>query len=103
MTNSAFTFNTVQLPMLANSVGIYGGNGNRVEDNMLSPTRWSRSSGIAISTRFAPVPFSGTTSVQRNTLTRTGGYEHNWGSAARAHCGSTPTRPTSPRRSWSRT
>lgn len=77
VTDSAFRFNTVQLPMLANTVGIYGGHGNRVEDNVLADTV-TGSSGIAISSRFAPVPFSGTTSVQRNTLTRTGGYEPNW-------------------------
>ncbi|WP_329229215.1 carbohydrate-binding protein [Streptomyces sp. NBC_01460] len=77
VTDSAFRFNTVQLPMLANTVGIYGGHGNRVEDNLLADTV-TGSSGIAISSRFAPVPFSGTTSVQRNTLTRTGGYEPNW-------------------------
>ncbi|MFG1702124.1 CBM35 domain-containing protein [Nonomuraea sp. M3C6] len=77
VTNSAFTFNTVTLPMLANTVGVYGGSGNRVEDNLLSDTV-TASAGIAISTRFAPVPFSGTTSVQRNTLARTGGYEPNW-------------------------
>ncbi|WP_432104528.1 CBM35 domain-containing protein [Streptomyces sp. bgisy091] len=79
VTDSAFRFNTVQLPMLANTVGIYGGHGNRVEDNLLSDTV-TGSSGIAISSRFAPVPFSGTTTVRRNTLTRTGGYEPNWGS-----------------------
>ncbi|MFC7643142.1 right-handed parallel beta-helix repeat-containing protein [Streptosporangium lutulentum] len=78
VTNCAFTFNTVSLPLLANTVGVYGGNGNRVEDNLLSDTV-TGSSGIAISTRFSPVPFSGTTSVQRNTLTRTGGFEPNWG------------------------
>ncbi|MFJ8883708.1 carbohydrate-binding protein [Streptomyces sp. NPDC102402] len=77
VTDSAFRFNTVQLPMLANTVGIYGGHGNRVEDNLLADTV-TGSSGIAVSSRFAPVPFSGTTSVQRNTLTRTGGYEPNW-------------------------
>ncbi|MFE6183584.1 carbohydrate-binding protein [Streptomyces sp. NPDC056465] len=77
VTDSVFRFNTVQLPLLANTVGIYGGHGNRVEDNLLADTV-TGSSGIAISSRFAPVPFSGTTSVQRNTLTRTGGYEPNW-------------------------
>ncbi|WP_436761368.1 carbohydrate-binding protein [Streptosporangium sp. V21-05] len=78
VTNCAYTFNTVSLPMLANAVGVYGGTGNRVEDNLLSDTV-TGSSGIAISTRFSPVPFAGTTSVQRNTLTRTGGFEPNWG------------------------
>ncbi|MFJ4923859.1 carbohydrate-binding protein [Streptomyces sp. NPDC088725] len=77
VTNSAFRFNTVQVPLLANTVGIYGGTANRVEDNVLSDTV-TASAGIAISSRFAPVPFSGTTSVQRNTLQRTGGFEPNW-------------------------
>lgn len=77
VTDCAFRFNTVQLPLLANTVGIYGGHANRVEDNLLADTV-TGSAGIAISSRFAPVPFSGTTSVQRNTLTRTGGYEPNW-------------------------
>ncbi|WP_329541766.1 CBM35 domain-containing protein [Streptomyces sp. NBC_01358] len=77
VTDCAFRFNTVQLPLLANTVGIYGGHANRVEDNLLADTV-TGSSGIAISSRFAPVPFSGTTAVLRNTLTRTGGYEPNW-------------------------
>jgi hypothetical protein len=79
VTNSAFTFDTVQLPMLANTAGIYGGNGNRITDNLLSDTV-TASAGIAVGTRFNPVPLSGTTVVARNTLTRTGGYEPNWGS-----------------------
>jgi hypothetical protein len=78
VTNSAYTFVTVQVPLLANAVGIYGGNGNRIEDSLLSDTV-TASAGIAISTRFGPVGFSGTTRVARNTLTRTGGYENNWG------------------------
>ncbi|MCX5140444.1 CBM35 domain-containing protein [Streptomyces sp. NBC_00338] len=77
VTDCVFRFNTVQVPLLANTVGIYGGHANRVEDNLLADTV-TGSAGIAISSRFAPVPFSGTTSVQRNTLTRTGGYEPNW-------------------------
>ncbi|MEU4235782.1 CBM35 domain-containing protein [Actinoplanes sp. NPDC026619] len=79
VTNSAFTFNTLQLPMLANTAGIYGGNGNRITDNLMSDTV-TASAGIAVGTRFNPVPLSGTTVVARNTLTRTGGFEPNWGS-----------------------
>ncbi len=75
--NCAFTFDTVQLPLLANAVGMYGGADNRAEDNLLSDTV-NASAGIAIGNRFAPAPFSGTQSIQRNTLLRTGGYEHNW-------------------------
>jgi hypothetical protein len=36
------------------------------------------SAGIAISSRFNPTPFQGTTYVERSTLTRTGGYEPYW-------------------------
>ena len=79
VTNSAFTFNTLQLPMLANTAGIYGGNGNRITDNLMADTV-TASAGIAVGTRFNPVPLSGTTVVARNTLTRTGGFEPNWGS-----------------------
>jgi hypothetical protein len=79
VTNSAFTANTLQLPMLGNTAGIYGGNGNRITDNLMSDTV-TASAGIAVGTRFNPVPLSGTTVVARNTLTRTGGYEPNWGS-----------------------
>jgi hypothetical protein len=75
--NDAFTFNTVQVPVLANTVGIYGGSNLRVEDNLLSDTV-TAGAGIAISTRFNPTPFSGTQSVLRNTLTRTGSLEPNW-------------------------
>jgi hypothetical protein len=75
--SGAYRFDTVQSPLLANCFGVYGGTSNRVEDNLCSDTV-TASAGIAISTRFAPVPFSGTTSVQRNTLQRAGGYEPNW-------------------------
>ncbi|WP_405014708.1 carbohydrate-binding protein [Kitasatospora sp. NBC_01539] len=79
VTNSAFRHNTAQAPLLANAAAIYGGNGNRIEDNVFADTV-TGSAGIAISTRFTPVAFSGTTSVKRNTLTRTGGLEPNWNS-----------------------
>ncbi|BCY08438.1 CBM35 domain-containing protein [Actinoplanes sp. L3-i22] len=79
VTDSAFTFNTVQLPMLANTAAIYGGSGNRIADNLLADTV-TASAGIAVGTRFNPVPLSGTTVLARNTLTRTGGYEPNWAS-----------------------
>ncbi|MEU7825885.1 carbohydrate-binding protein [Catellatospora sp. NPDC049133] len=80
VTNSAFTFNTVALPMLANGAAIYGGNGNRVEDNLISDSVYA-GSGIAISTWHGALPFSNTTSVQRNTLTRTSSFERNWNSS----------------------
>ncbi|GAA2382452.1 hypothetical protein Cme02nite_53640 [Catellatospora methionotrophica] len=80
VTNSAFTFNSIALPMLANSAAIYGGNGNRIEDNLISDSVYA-GSGIAISTWHGALPFSNTTSVQRNTLTRTSSFERNWNSS----------------------
>jgi hypothetical protein len=77
--NCAYTFDTVQTPLLANAIGIYGGSGNAATDNLLSDTV-NASAGIAVSTRFG-IPFSGPVTVARNTLTRTGGYEPNWQTA----------------------
>ncbi|WP_284747810.1 carbohydrate-binding protein [Amycolatopsis sp. RTGN1] len=77
---SAYTFNTVQSPALANGIGVFGGSGNRVEDNVVSDNV-EAGSGITVGTRFNPVPLSGTTSIRRNTLLRTGSFEHNWNSA----------------------
>ncbi|WP_433089370.1 carbohydrate-binding protein [Dactylosporangium sp. CA-052675] len=76
VTNSSYTFNTVQTPLLANGIGIYGGSGNLAADNLVSDTV-TGSAGITVSSRFG-IPFSGPTTVTRNTLTRTGGYEPNW-------------------------
>ncbi|GAA3595244.1 CBM35 domain-containing protein [Kribbella ginsengisoli] len=78
--NCAFTFNTATLPALANTAAIYGGNGNRIEDNLFSDTVYT-ASGITISTWHSAQPFSGTTSVQRNTITRAGGFNTDWNSS----------------------
>ncbi|WP_410574369.1 carbohydrate-binding protein [Amycolatopsis sp. cmx-4-61] len=80
VTGSAYTFNTVQSPALANGIGIFGGTGNRVEDNIVADIV-TAGSGITVGTRFNPVPLSGTTSIRRNTLLRTGSFEDNWNSA----------------------
>ena len=77
---SAYTFNTVQSPALANGIGVFGGSGNRVEDNLVADSV-TAGSGITVGTRFNPVPLSGTTSIRRNTLLRTGSFEYNWNSA----------------------
>ncbi len=76
---NVFRSNSVGLPMLANGIAIYGGSDNRIEDNLVTDTVIA-AAGIAISTRaeFNPQPFAGTTTVERNTLTRSGGYEENW-------------------------
>ncbi|MDI4645286.1 S-layer homology domain-containing protein [Cohnella hashimotonis] len=71
-------FNTIQLPTLADNVAVFGGKDNAIRDNIITDTM-GFGAGIAISTRFNPVPFAGTTVVERNTLLRTGGREPNWG------------------------
>ena len=71
--NDALTFDTAQVPVLANTAGVYGGTNMRSEDNLLSDTVLE-GSGIAVSTRFGN-PFSGTQYVQRNTLIRTGSLD----------------------------
>lgn len=77
VSGSVFAFNTVQSPNHANGIAVYGGGGgNRVEDNLVADTVMA-SAGITVSTRFG-VPFTGTTTVQRNTITRGGGREPNW-------------------------
>ncbi|WP_327256897.1 right-handed parallel beta-helix repeat-containing protein [Streptomyces sp. NBC_01244] len=78
VTDCVLRFNTVQLPLLANGAAIYGGSGNRIEDNLVADTV-TGAAGIAVSTRFG-IPFSGPTTVQRNTIDRAGGYEPNWAS-----------------------
>lgn len=77
--NNTFSFNTAQLPILANTYAIYGGKDNKILDNIGADTVTS-AAGIAISSRFSPSAFAGTTEVRRNTLTRTGSYEYGWNS-----------------------
>jgi Alpha-1,3-glucanase catalytic domain D1/Alpha-1,3-glucanase catalytic domain D2 len=71
-TNNVFRFNTVQAPWMANCVGIYGGNDNKIEDNICSDT--VQYPGILIAQQFTSHPFGGTTSIQRNSLVRDGGF-----------------------------
>jgi hypothetical protein len=75
--NNTLQSNTVQLPWLASNIAVYGGAGNKVLDNLVQDTV-AFGAGIMVSSRHNPVPFSGTTIVERNTLLRTGGREHNW-------------------------
>ena len=77
VTRSSFVHNTVQTPLLGNGAAIYGGDSNRIAQSIVRDTL-TAPAGIAVSTRFNPVPFSGTTLVEGNTLVRTGGWEPNW-------------------------
>ena len=79
--NDVFRFNTLQLPILANTVGIYGGANNSVTDNLASYTV-TQGAGIHIGNRFGSVPLSGMTTIARNTLTRTGSLSEDWNLAS---------------------
>lgn len=72
--NNTARFNTVSLPWLANNIAVFGGTDNKIQDNVAKDTIIN-GSGITVSTRFNPLPFAGTTVVERNTLIRTGSYD----------------------------
>jgi hypothetical protein len=74
-TNNVFRFNTVQIPWRANCFAIYGGKDNRIEDNLCYDV--VTYPGILIAQQFNSNPFEGTTSIQRNSLIRTGGPMFN--------------------------
>jgi hypothetical protein len=76
---NVFRKNYVQIPWKANCFGIYGGQDNKIEDNVCADT--VQYPGILFARQFDSQPFSGTTEVNRNTLLRTGGnaYEHTHG------------------------
>ncbi len=74
--NDLVAFNTVQLPMLANCSGVYGGSNNSVTDNVLADTV-STGGGVNIGNIFGAIPLAGTTTVARNTLIRTGAIDRN--------------------------
>ncbi|HEY0192167.1 MAG TPA: right-handed parallel beta-helix repeat-containing protein, partial [Kofleriaceae bacterium] len=77
-TNNLITGNRVQFPIHANGIAVYGGAGNTVQDNTVSDIV-QYGSGIYLANRFGEVPFSGTTTVTGNTLTRTGSFDPDYG------------------------
>ncbi len=74
-TANVIHFNTVQVPWRANCFGVYGGRDNRIEDNLCYDV--VTYPGILVAQQFTSQPFSGTTTIQRNTLVRTGGHMFN--------------------------
>jgi len=79
VTGCSATYNTVQSPIQANGIGVYGGANNSVQNNAVTDTV-AFGSGITISTAFGG-GFSGPTTVSGNALTRASSYNSNWGSA----------------------
>lgn len=77
--NSGNTFarNTVQTPVLANGIAIYGGHDITVEGNLVAdPVR--EGSGLHAGARFGAEPFEGALTFRDNTTVRAGGLDLNW-------------------------
>ncbi len=69
--DNVFSNNTIQLPWRANGIAVYGGYGNKIENNLVYDTM--NYPGIMLATDHDPVPFSGETLIANNGLYRTGG------------------------------
>ncbi|MFC1400771.1 MULTISPECIES: glycosyl hydrolase family 28-related protein [Streptacidiphilus] len=75
--NDTFDHNTVQTPVLANGIAIYGGTDNTVSNNLIAdPIR--EGSGIQVGSRFGSEAFTGHLWITGNTTVRAGTYELNW-------------------------
>jgi Pectate lyase superfamily protein len=76
-TGNTFDHNTVQTPVLANGIAIYGGADNTVSNNLIAdPIR--EGSAIHVGSRFGAVAFTGHLWITDNTTVRAGTYELNW-------------------------
>ncbi|WP_147943857.1 glycosyl hydrolase family 28-related protein [Microbispora sp. CSR-4] len=74
---NTFDHNTIQTPVLANGIAIYGGRDNTVSDNLIAdPIR--EGSAIQVGSRFGAEPFTGRLRINGNTTVRAGTYELNW-------------------------
>ncbi|MFD0203701.1 MULTISPECIES: glycosyl hydrolase family 28-related protein [Saccharothrix] len=72
-----FERNTVQSPVLANGIALYGGTDNAVVGNLVAdPVR--EGSGIQLGSRFGAQPFTGQILITDNTTVRAGTHELNW-------------------------
>lgn len=77
-TNNTFSYNTVQIPTLANNIAIYGGKDNKVIGNLCTDTILS-GSGISFGTNFSPPSMTGNLTIQNNMLLRTGSAHRDYG------------------------
>ena len=75
--NNTFDHNTVQTPVLANGIALYGGTDNTVSNNLVAdPIR--EGSALQIGSRFGAQPFTGHVWITNNTTVRAGTFELNW-------------------------
>jgi F5/8 type C domain/Pectate lyase superfamily protein/Abnormal spindle-like microcephaly-assoc'd, ASPM-SPD-2-Hydin len=75
--NDSFDHDTVQYPILANGIAIYGGHDNAVTDNRVIDAGLTQGGGIHVAQRFSSTPL-GKTDVLRNTIIRSGSLDPNW-------------------------
>ena len=74
---NVFDHNTIQSPVLANGIAVYGGRDNTVSNNVVAdPVR--EGSGLHAGQRFGSTPFAGTLRFSDNTTVRAGSFELNW-------------------------
>eukprot|EP00026_Physarum_polycephalum_P005176 Phypoly_transcript_05206.p1 GENE.Phypoly_transcript_05206~~Phypoly_transcript_05206.p1 ORF type:complete len:216 (-),score=36.00 Phypoly_transcript_05206:137-784(-) len=71
---NTFQFNTASLPVLANTIAIYGGSDNSATDNLCLDTI-VEGAGLQTGCRFGSVSLAGTTTFARNTLIRCGSFD----------------------------
>jgi hypothetical protein len=75
--NNTFDHNSVQTPVLANGIALYGGTDNTVSNNLIAdPIR--EGSGIQLGSRFGSEAFTGHAWITNNTTVRAGTFELNW-------------------------
>ncbi|MDQ1724342.1 MAG: hypothetical protein QOG52_1370 [Frankiaceae bacterium] len=67
--NNVISFNTIEVPLLANGIAIYGGESNSATDNVISDIQ-NEGGGIHVGNRFTATPLAGTTKLERNTVLR---------------------------------
>ncbi|MER5863383.1 glycosyl hydrolase family 28-related protein [Kitasatospora sp. NPDC002040] len=74
---NTFDHNTVQSPVLANGIALYGGTDNTVSANLVAdPVR--EGSAIQVGSRFGAEAFTGHLWITDNTTVRSGTFELNW-------------------------
>ncbi|GAA2294707.1 right-handed parallel beta-helix repeat-containing protein [Streptomyces kunmingensis] len=74
---NTFSRNTIQTPVLANGIAVYGGTDNDVTGNLIAdPVR--EGSAVHVGSRFGAEPFTGRLRITDNTTVRAGTYELNW-------------------------
>ena len=77
-TDNQLFLNTVELPILANGIGVYGGTNNSVTNNKVVDAGFREGGGIYIANRYGSGPPRGTTTIANNTVIRSGSIQDDW-------------------------